>query len=399
MIPEPKPFVEEVLNKANLASRSIEANDHSNNLLITTPPIEINRVIEPILAKNLHTLSAVGIEWVVEGLLAKNYMTLFAAREKMGKTTLIKGLLKSVARGEQFIGQNTKKVNTLVITEENAGHWMRRMEDMDLIDCENIWFIPQPFNSRQKIGAWEKFINKDISGYCNDLSIDLLILDTISPIWPVNDENNASEVQTALLPLVSIAKLGVAVMAVHHFSKAGGARGSTVISAVPDVLIDFMKPQGDEETRRRVLKCRSRFEESPEQLLVDYVNGQYVLLGTPQDVAKKERTEKVASVLQDFPNGATINEIITAWSEDKKPSRSMLKIYLNELLFKGIVALAGEKEIRGGKAIIYKLNPDNDENWRGQPINKVFEANNPNNFDTGSIENNEVDDETEIESL
>lgn len=347
-----------------------------------TPTIEINRVFEPILAKDMKTQLNIEINWVCEGLMAKNYLTLLAAREKMGKTSLLKGLLKALVEGGDFLSQKVIKSKVLVITEEGEGLWNRRLDDLGLSDCDSLWFEPQPFNTRLKQKEWEQYLIEDVAPFCEKNQVEVLILDTISPIWPVLNENDASQTQTALLPLVAIARKGVAVLPVHHYSKAGGIRGSTVLGAVPDILLDFSKPRGDEDTSRRLLKCRSRFEESPAQLLLDYKDGEYILLGSPQNVARQEKLDQVKKVLAEYPNGATVQELLDGWgAEGKKPSRSMLKIYLNDLCFTQSAYQMGEKEIKGGKAFIYSLSPNNDGNYQGTTILDKNEANNPSNHD------------------
>lgn len=288
--------------------------------------------------------------------------------------------------GDNFLGLAVTKSKVLVISEENAGHWNRRLDDLGLSECDTLWFETQPFNTRLKQKAWEEYLTKDVTNFCDKNKVDVLILDTISSIWPVLNENDASEVQTALLPLISITKKSIAVLPLHHYSKAGGIRGSTVLGAVPDILLDFSKPQGDEESTRRLLKCRSRFEESPDQLLLDYKEGEYILLGTPQNVAKQAKLELVKNVLEGLENGATIQQIIDNWNEEgKKPSRSMLNIYLNELCFTQQIYQIGEKEIKGGKAFIYSIYPNNGDNKQGFVKITKIEANNPVNHDTGTI--------------
>lgn len=356
----------------------------------TTPPSEMERVFEPILAKNVRTLTNIAVEWVVEGLLAKNYLTLFAAREKLGKTTLLKHLLKSLTSGADFLGLTAKKSKVLVISEEAAGIWNRRLEDTGLDNCDSLWFNFQPFNTKLKQKDWEKWLIQLVAPFCEKNGIETLIIDTLSPIWPVVDENDAGETNAALLPLVSITKKNVAVMAVHHNSKASEVRGSTAITAVPSILLQFSKPQGDEDTTRRVLKGRSRFEETLDQMLLDYENGEYVLLGTPQNVAKEEKLTQVKEILATFPSGAVIKEIIDAWG-DKKPSRTTLKRWLDELCFTQSVYPAGMKEIEGGRAIIYSRYPNQSDNGEGISQKTDFVPIYPNHFDNGcnSKENGE----------
>lgn len=368
---------------------SIAKREAQNNLIkpsqYITPLTEIVRVFEPILAKNLSTLPMNEINWVWEGILAKDNLSLLAAREKMGKTSFLEDLLKALVTGGYLFGLKITKSKVVIISEEPKGLWHRRLEKMGLSDCDTLWVQPRPFNTRLKLKEWETWLLEAVTPFCEKNQVDVLILDTISPIWPVLHENDASEVQTALLPLNAIAEKNIAVLAVHHYNKTGGIRGSTVLGAVPSILLDFGKPPGDEETTQRLLKVRSRFEESPEQLLVDYKDREYILLGTPQNVARQEKLSQVKRMLVKFPDGAVIQEIIDAWDEGKKPSRSMLKIYLDDLCFTQSVYVIGTRKIRGGNADIYSLYPNNPENYQG--IKKITqnEPNNPVNHDTGAI--------------
>lgn len=350
----------------------------------TYPPSEINRVFEPILAKNVKTLPMIDINWVWSGLLALDNLTLLASREKLGKTTFMEGLFKALAEGGEFLGFEVVKSKTIIISEEPMGIWNRRLTNLGLDESENLWIVSRPFKTRLKLKDWEAWLLEKVVPFCEEKGATVLILDTISPIWPVLDENDAVQTQTALLPLTAIAEKGTAVLAVHHYSKAGDIRGSTVIGAVPSILLNFGKPKGDEETTKRELKVRSRFEESPDNLLLDYKNHEYILLGTNQSVQKQERLSKVKDILTGFENGATAREILNSWDKDR-PSLSMLKIYLDNLIFTQSVYVAGTKEIKGGKALIYSLYPNNSDNWQGKQKNLDFEANNPNNFGRGAI--------------
>lgn len=365
-------------------SKTQAQNTLSKHLDTTYPPSEINRVFEPILAKNVKTLPMIDINWVWSGLLALDNLTLLASREKLGKTTFMEGLFKALADGGEFLGFEVVKSKTIIISEEPMGIWNRRLTNLGLDESENLWIVSRPFKTRLKLKDWEAWLLEKVAPFCEEKGATVLILDTISPIWPVLDENDAVQTQTALLPLTAIAEKGTAVLAVHHYSKAGDIRGSTVIGAVPSILLNFGKPKGDEETTKRELKVRSRFEESPDNLLLDYKNHEYILLGTNQSVQKQERLSKVKEILTGFENGATAREILNSWDNDR-PSLSMLKIYLDNLIFTQSVYVAGTKEIKGGKALIYSLYPNNSDNWQGKQKNLDFEANNPNNFGRGAI--------------
>lgn len=380
--PLPEDELRSVFN--SIAGRELQAQKIPTPSPLYTPTNEMVRVIEPILAKNLKTLTNIDVEWVTEGILAIAYITLLASREKLGKTTLLMALLKSLAGGTDFLGLSTKKTKTLIITEENPGIWNRRLEDMGLSNCETLWFIPQPFNTKLKQKEWEKWLIEDIAPFCKKNEIKALVIDTLSTLWPVQQENEVGETTAAYLPLRAITKEGVALLAIHHNSKAGEIRGSTQIAAFPDIILKFSKPQGDENTSRRVLRGTSRLEETPDQLLLDYQDGEYLLLGTPQNVDRQDKLVQVKKTLQRFPNGAVITEIIKEWVGQKKPSRTTLRRWLDELSFTRSIYQVGIRAITGGEATIYSLYPNQNVNGAGLGDLVKNEPKNPNHHDIGA---------------
>ena len=106
-------------------------------------------------------------------------------------------------------------------------------------------------------------------------------------------------------------RTGWAVLVLHHTTKVGDeARGSTAITALADIILTLHRE--NEHPQRRRLEGRSRYQATPESLLIELRDGQYVLLGTPDEVSAQERTVRVLEALPAEGEGLTQAEVATA---------------------------------------------------------------------------------------
>src|SRR5260370_40792287 len=65
--------------------------------------------------------------WVWDGYLAPGNITLLTSRWKTGKTTLLTGLLRGMAKGETFLGPRLAAGRALVLSEECSEVWTERL--------------------------------------------------------------------------------------------------------------------------------------------------------------------------------------------------------------------------------------------------------------------------------
>jgi hypothetical protein len=63
------------------------------------------------------------------------------------------------------------------------------------------------------------------------------------------------------------------------------ARGASQWSGVPDIIISVRRGEGNSRPTVRVLHALSRFDETPDKLVIDLQGGEYVSLGTETRVA------------------------------------------------------------------------------------------------------------------
>jgi hypothetical protein len=265
--------------------------------------------------------------WVLDGYLARASVTLLSALFKCGKTTLLAHLFREMEEGGLFAGRGVKPCKVLVVTEEHQSRWAERRDALGLKD--HLTFIVRPFGCKPTPKEWFAFLEQ-LREVQQREQFDLIIFDTLTNLWPVRDENNAAEVQAALMPLHEV--IGDAALAlVHHLRKSDGnegtaSRGSGALASWVDIIVELrrLNPQDREDTRR-VLTGYGRFEQTPAELVVNLQEGAYVAEGSKAEAQTKELVELVAGVLpSDAEKAKTVKEILDDWPRDADPNRNQL---------------------------------------------------------------------------
>lgn len=211
-------------------------------------------------------------DWVWQGYLPAGGITLLSAYWKAGKTTLLAHLLRACAAGGDFLGRPLRACKVLYVSEEGERNWVRRRDKLGLGD--NVGFYLQPFPTRADAAGWVGFIAQ-LKADVLEHGFDLVVFDTLAKLWPAREENDAGAVDDALMPLSEVTKVGAAVLLIHHLRKSGGqeytgSRGSGALSAFPDVIVELTRFDGsDHRCRKRVLKAKGRYDDIPEELVVE----------------------------------------------------------------------------------------------------------------------------------
>jgi AAA domain/Bifunctional DNA primase/polymerase, N-terminal/Primase C terminal 1 (PriCT-1) len=298
-------------------------------------------------------------EWLWRGYLPAGGITLLSALWKAGKTTLLAHLLRALSAGGEFLGQPIRPARVLYISEEGERHWVRRRDDLALGD--HVGFYLQPFASKPAPDLWGSFIAQlkvDVETH----HFDLVVFDTLAKLWPVAEENDAGSVDAALMPLWELTRAGASVLLIHHLRKSGGAeytgsRGSGALSAFPDIIVELTRfDAGHVKDRKRVLRAKGRYDETPDELTIELDAGGYravvdpvALVATvgPQSGSTEPTTEeqRVVHVLLTNPSvWIGIDEIRKAlrsknWGLRNKDLNTVLfSLYSrNEILIRGVV--------------------------------------------------------------
>ena len=195
--------------------------------------------------------------WLIDGLLKEREIALIHAGTGIGKSWFALSLGCMVAGGGSGLYEysNDKPRKVMVIDGE-----------MDLEDIqERVRICAQAVNadmktlrenmtivSRQDQAIGTKFVNLDedkwqtpIVNTLKNHKFDLVILDNLSTLLKVEDENSASSLDGLTDFLLELKKAGVGALVVHHSNKAGsGYRGSSKIGVTFNLILNLKKPEG-----------------------------------------------------------------------------------------------------------------------------------------------------------
>jgi hypothetical protein len=273
-------------------------------------------------------------KWLWNGLIPAESVTILSALPKAGKTTLVAHLLRECESGGTFCGQPVRPCRVVVVTEENETIWAERRDNLVLAD--HIEVVLRPFRTKPTFKQWITFL-EELAESLRAEPADLVVIDTLAKLWPVQNENDASEITAALMPLLEIAyQHHATLLLIHHLRKSDGleataTRGSGALTAAVDAILELRRfNPGDRTDHRRVITCDSRFGDRLDELVVELGIGGYLAHGDKDDAAAEDLIKTILKTLPDQPPGLSADEIHGAWPEDKSPRRNRLRSALRQ---------------------------------------------------------------------
>jgi hypothetical protein len=284
----------------------------------------------------LSQLTSVDLEyaWRLKGLLGVGSISLLSALWKAGKTTFLAHILKALAGEMSFIGQAVTPCNVLMISEEPWHLWTARRDQLGIGD--HVHITCRPLQGKPDAATWDAFTSF-VAEQVNAKHLELVVFDTLSAFWPVENENDASQVIAALLPLRKICDAGAGVLLVHHPRKGDGteataARGSGALSGFVDIILELRRFDASQrDDHRRVLTGYSRYQSTPDELVIELTrdNMAYTLLGSKGKAEAEALTAAIMRVLPKVPPGMTKDEILQNWPEERTIQKQKLLKVLN----------------------------------------------------------------------
>jgi hypothetical protein len=267
-------------------------------------------------------------KWIWHGILGRGEVTLFSAYWKAGKSTLLAHLFHALRAGGPglFLDFRVQPSRVLVVTEETQDRWARRRDLLGLGD--HVHFMIRPFLCKAAWPDWLAFLSH-LRSLQGAEPYDLLVMDTLSNLWPVDRENDAGQVQQSLQPLHDLGD-DLSLLLVHHLRKgdgteATGSRGSGVIPAFGDTILELRRfIPGDRKDRRRVLTAYGRDDDTLDELVVELAeDGQsYATHGDRQQVRADGLQRGILERLPGEPPGLTADEVLSGWPEESRPHRN-----------------------------------------------------------------------------
>lgn len=305
-------------------------------------------------------------EWIWENYIAKGESTLLSALWKAGKSTLLRHLFITIHNEAEFAGQPTYKSKILVISEENEGEWLEQKEDLSPEEIDHVLIWSRPTRVKPNLKQWIGFI-EEVTRYSVENKVDLVVIDTLTTFWPIDNENDAAQVIKALVPLYSLTENKIGILLVHHFRKGGGdqmqaSRGSGALPGWVDNIIEFTR-KDDGFPTQRILKTSGRFHNVIPTVVIDLgADNVYKTLGQPWEVSKGARLEKIVDIVTKSTEPMSTKEIfnICVMSGVTITLRSV-QSYVKELVYKKALSSVDLK-LEGKKMVPVYARKFTDEN-------------------------------------
>jgi hypothetical protein len=241
------------------------------------------------------------VPWVVRPWVAKGAITeIDGPIKRAGKTTLVSHMVGGILDGKPFMGEPTAKCNVVWLTEQSATTFCKVLERAGLTDSEDLLILPWA----DTIGLEWLEVAKAAAGKAVEFGADVLVVDTLAQFAGLrgDSENSVGAAQEAMQPLQEAAARDLAVIITRHERKGGGevgesARGSSAFGGAVDIIMSVRRPQGEARPTVRVIESLSRFDETPDKLIVELTDDGYRSLGDDSAFAEREAMSAIVELL------------------------------------------------------------------------------------------------------
>jgi 5S rRNA maturation endonuclease (ribonuclease M5) len=282
----------------------------------------INGYVEKIVADEVadhsfdaQTKDAPYPEWLLDEVFAKKALNLLVAPGKMGKTTMLYGILDAARDGGEVIGHQIQRCRVLLLSEMDKGTSKQYRED--IVNGSMSHVIPMFFDPRDPM-EWSK-ICVLAKRLIRRHELDVLIVDTANQFmsFRTDEINSSSAVRAKLVPLREFCDDGVSVIIVHHTPHSRSTPlGSVDWGNAVDNMVTMTRDQ-DDVTSVSVLGRFGAFDFD-----LTYVDGHHVLKDAAKSTNGVVRTKSHASTIIDcvptLPNSISLNELCALFPDTPK---------------------------------------------------------------------------------
>jgi len=175
------------------------------------------------------------------------------------------------------MGTRIRPVPTLIFSEEADELIYERCADLGYSEVWPIfWETPEPGRK------WAHILAK-VKDFATTWQNSLIIIDTLSRHWGIDDENDNAKVEAVLNPLIAVVRqTGCALVLIHHTRKSGGSggvasRGGSALVGAVDIILELARVERGDRTNRRRLEGYSRYKGTPENIVIQLSEDGYMV--------------------------------------------------------------------------------------------------------------------------
>jgi hypothetical protein len=274
---------------------------HRDVGIVQTPPD-----LTYYTAAEVSSLPGADVEWALYGYLAFGGITELVGGPKIGKTTLVFGLINALVSGDQYLGLRTSSGPVVVLTEQGPTSLKAVLKRTGIDQRDDVHFL---LHRDIRGEEWPGVVSSAFA-QCGRVNAQVLIVDTLPAFAGLagDAENDAGAALEAMAPLLEVASHGLAILVNRHRGKgpqrdiADEGRGSSAFSGAVDVILTLRRKTGMARPSIRELAAASRFDETPEELVIELGEDGYVALGTEQAIAAQEAEFAIIEALTNEPD-------------------------------------------------------------------------------------------------
>lgn len=282
-------------------------------------------------------------EWIAHGLVAKGAITEVDAKIKAGKTEFVARLIKAILSGDDFLERATRQTRVVYLTEQTPATFREPLRRAGLLETDDLVVL----SWADTIGHRWEIVAAAAVAKCAEIGAQLLVVDTLGAFARIKDEgeNSSGAAAEAMAPLQVAAANGLAIIVLRHDRKSGGdvgesARGSSAFGGAADIILALRRGEGNSRPTIRALHGLSRFDETPQTLMIELTAAGYVALGTEGAVAAKEARIAILDAAPQSEEHAVTEQDL--YERAGAVKRSTARPALVELVANGALEVVGE---------------------------------------------------------
>lgn len=285
--------------------------------------------------------------WLVEGLLQGDGVIVLAAEPGLGKTFLCLDFAAHIATGRDWHGHATRGGRTLYVAAEGIGFFDDRLSAWEQFNGEDVddamlEYVESGFELTDPRAV------EHMKALVAERAYDLVVLDTLSQLARVENENDAAQLAAAIRAAQSIreARPGTSVLVVHHTNKGDSPklRGSSAIRSNVDTVI-----VGRKAGSGFTLSTRSSWDGKMKNAAPVHLEGFSLVSYGPSAVVMREEpltpTEKAVLRVLEAAEGEAVAmaDFLGELGEDSDAARKSVQRVLGDMKAAGLVEMKGAK--------------------------------------------------------
>jgi len=212
----------------------------------------------------LYELPEEDIDWVVDELIPRGSLSLLIAKPKVGKSSILRELIRSILLGEPFLGRTVIQGKVIYLALEERKPSLKKFFKKMRVPATDDLAIVFYRKDCPDLGKLEKMIQQ--------VQPELVVIDTLGRFSTIEDFNDYAKVNKFVVPLAELCReRNVAVLATHHSKKGANedtgdsTLGSTALFGIVDTLLCMRKNSAG----TRTLESEQRYGEPMEETIVE----------------------------------------------------------------------------------------------------------------------------------